>query len=88
MKQAFSKEVIGSAVFGATGLAFLYRAAFGIDRNVLDLVLWNLGCGFGGLSLAAQPQLLFARIELNRLRLQGSGRRGLATYLDFFGWFR
>jgi hypothetical protein len=87
MKQALAKEVIWSAVFGGLGLAFLYRAALGVDRNVLHLALWYAGCGFGTVSLAVQPQLLFVPIERNGFRLQVRGRHGVASYLNFLSTF-
>ena len=87
MKRAFSKEVIWSAVFGGIGLAYFYRAALGVDRNVLHLVLWYAGCGFAALSVAAQPQLLFVRLERYGFRFQGSGRQGLGSFLGFLSVF-
>jgi hypothetical protein len=85
MKQFITKEVILSAMLGGMALAFLYRATMGVDRNVLHLVLWNAGCGFGMFSIAAQPQLLFERVV--GLRIKGSGRHVGASYLDFLSGF-
>jgi hypothetical protein len=83
MKGAFTKELIWSAVFAGIGLAFLYYAAFGTDRNVLHLVFLNVGCGLSSFALAIQPQALFERVvsEGFRLRLPRAG--GIAGVLNF-----
>jgi len=79
MKLAVTKELVWSAVFAGVGLAFTYRAAFGVDRNILHSMLFNLGCGLSGFAIAIQPHALFERVERKGLSLQLPKAKGIAS---------
>lgn len=82
MKQAIWKELVWSAICGGIGVAFLYRATFGFDRNVVHIVLWYAGCGFGSIALAIQPGVLFERVERKGLRFRLPMAHGVASLMN------
>jgi hypothetical protein len=82
MKHSISKELIWSAICAGIGLAFLYRAAFGVDRSVVHVVLWYVGCGFGSIALAIQPSALFQSVERKGLRFRLPSAHGAASLIN------
>ena len=85
IKIRITKEDITSVIMALISVTFFCNAGFGMHRNVLFAVLFNIGCGLGFLSLAIQPRILYKHIKRDGNRLRIPRLRGLATIFDLLG---
>ena len=81
-KNKFLLNTVFSSTFFFIGVYFLYSAQTGPERNINQIVFWDVGCAFSAFAIALRPDKLLEKVNFTKTGIELPKADGWAALLN------